>query len=107
MEIEQIIPLNGHVYIEPVERKQVLVSDSAHLETFGKVVAVADDLTVVSDATSIGICSVKQPDIKVGDYVAFEMWDVKDISTADKKYFLIKADEIICKVTVREEGLAA
>lgn len=82
MKINKIIPLNGHLYIEPVAKHQVLVSDIGRLETFGKVIAIPED----------------ESEIQVGDYVAFELWDVKDVSQGDKKYYMVKAYEIICKV---------
>lgn len=95
MIIKQIIPLNGHIYVEPVEKKQLLVADTGRLENFGKVIAVSN--------------SMMEQDygVKVGDYVAFEMWDIKDLSTNDKKYYLIKAEEVICKLEMQEEGVVA
>ena len=100
MIIKQIIPLNGHIYVEPVERKQLLVADTGRLENFGKVIAISEPKEF--DINGQPIC-----DVKVGDYVAFEMWDIKDLSTNDKKYFLIKAEEVICKLNMQEDELVA
>lgn len=104
MKIEEIIPLNGHLYIEPVEKKQILVADTGRLETFGKVIAMANDLQkfVTQDVVG-GTYTTHGTDIQIGDYVAFELWDVKDISTNEKKYYLIRAEEIICKVRMSGE----
>lgn len=92
MHITNIIPLNGHIYVEPVQKQQVLVSDSGRLETFGKIIALPVDYPT-------DIC------LKVGDYVAFELWDIKDLSTNEKKYYMVRANELICKLELSEEGM--
>lgn len=70
--------------IEPVEKKQILVTDNGRLETYGKVVVVG-------------------PDVKhthVGDYIAFELWDVRDCSLNDKKLYVVSEQRFILKIPV-------
>ncbi len=74
-------PYFDYVLIEPVEVKQVLISDTKKIETFGKVLSVGKDVR----------------DTKVGDVVAFEMWDVKDCSINEKKLYLVQESRLIFK----------
>lgn len=82
--MDNVTPYFEYVIVEPVQKKQVLVSESGKLETFGKVVAVGPDATST----------------KVGDYVAFEMWDVKDCSINEKKLYSVQESRLILKIPV-------
>ncbi len=82
MDISQAQPYFEYVLIEPIEKKQVLVADTAKLETFGKVVSVGPEVQHT----------------KVGDYVAFELWDVKDCSVNDKKLYTVQESRLIIKL---------
>lgn len=79
---EEVIPYFEYVLIEPVEKKQILVAENAKLETYGKVVAIGPEVTHT----------------KVGDYVAFELWDVKDCSLNAKKLYTVKESQLILKI---------
>ncbi len=83
--MNEITPYFTYVLVEPVEKKQVLVSDTARLETYAKVVAIGPDVTQT----------------KVGDYVAFEMWDVKDCSINGTKLYTVAEERLILKVPVQ------
>lgn len=91
MNPSNIVPYSDYMLIEPVEKTQVLVSDTGSLQTFGKVVAIGKEVS----------------ETKVGDHVAFELWDLKDFSINDKKNYFVKESEVICKLTLQEEGMAA
>lgn len=86
-----IIPYEDYLCVQPVAKKQVLVSDSGNLQTFGKVLSTGEE--------------VKHT--KVGDYVAFELWDLKDFSINEEKYYFVKECEVICKVILPEAGVVA
>lgn len=77
-----IVPYGEYLAIEPVTREQVLVSDSGNLQTFGKVTAIGKDVT----------------DTNIGDYVAFELWDLRSFDIEESKYYFVKESEIICKI---------
>lgn len=77
--------------LQPIEKEQVLVSDTGNLQTFGKVLAIGKDVT----------------DTNVGDLVAFELWDLRDFSINDTKNYFIKESESICKIYLQEEPMAA
>lgn len=81
--MDNALPYFEYVLIEPVEKKQIIIAEKAKLETFGKVVAIGPD---VSSNTNIG------------DYVAFEMWDVKDCSINEKKLYLVQESRLILKI---------
>lgn len=80
--MDNVTPYFEYVLIEPVEKKQILVADNAKLETYGKVVAIGKEVT----------------ETQVGDYVAFELWDVKDCSVNDKKLYTVKESMLILKI---------
>ncbi len=86
MEANKLIPYSDYLCLEPVERKQVLVAETGNLQTFGKVIAVGKEVV----------------DTVVGDYVAFELWDLRDFTVNDKKYYFVKEQEAICKIPVSE-----
>lgn len=77
-----LIPYSNELCIEPVEKKQVLVSDQGNLQTYGKVLA-------------------KGPEVQetgIGDYLAFEIWDDRAIDINEKRYHFVKEDKIICRI---------
>lgn len=82
MDNEFLIPYSNELCIEPVEKKQVLVSDQGNLQTYGKVLATGDEVEKT----------------KVGEYVAFEIWDDRAIDINDKRYHFIKEDKAICRI---------
>jgi len=82
--MNDVKPYFEYVLLEPVEKKQILVSDTSKLETYGKVVAVGPEVTNTA----------------VGDYVAFELWDVKDCSINDKKLYTVQESRLILKIPV-------
>lgn len=82
MNSSDVIPYFEYVVVEPIEKKQILVADNAKLETFGKVVAIGPEVSTT----------------KVGEYVAFELWDVKDCSINDKKLYTVQESRLILKV---------
>lgn len=77
-----LIPYSNELCIEPVEKKQILVSDQGSLQTYGKVLAKGKDVS----------------ETEVGDYLAFEIWDDRSVDINDKRYHFIKEDKIICKI---------
>lgn len=80
--MDNATPYFEYVLIEPVEKKQILVSDNSKLETYGKVVAIGKEVT----------------ETNIGDYVAFELWDVKDCSVNDKKLYSVQESKLILKI---------
>ncbi len=84
MDTKDLIPYTNYLCLEPVKVEQVLVGDTGSLQTFGKVLAVGADVEHT----------------EVGDYVAFELWDLKDFSKDEKKYYFVQEDKAICKLPV-------
>lgn len=80
--MEQPTPYQDYLLIEPVEKKQVLVAETGKLETFGKVINKGKGVV----------------ETKIGDYVAFELWDVKDCSINGKKLYAVPESRLILKI---------
>lgn len=68
-----IRPFGTNILIEPVEKKQVLVSDQGTLCEYGTVVAVGDAVTKV----------------KVGQTIGFLIWGINSLEVDGKKYYFI------------------
>lgn len=69
----KITPFGKNILIEPLQRKQVLLSDQGALCEYGKVVAIGDEVTK----------------IKEGDLVGFLVWGVQKLEVEDKFYYFI------------------
>jgi len=76
------IPYTDYLYIKPCERKQILVSDTGRLETYGEVLAIGDEVR----------------NTKVGDFVAFELWDKAEFQVGEETYHFVKEKDAICKL---------
>lgn len=81
MDKELPIPYTDFLYVNPVERKSALGTIS--LQTIGEVLAIGEEVTKT----------------KVGDYVAFELWDKPEFQTLDgKSCHFIREKDVICKI---------
>lgn len=78
----EIIPYGEYLYVEPVEKGQVLVSERATLQTYGKVLEIGDEVKRTG----------------VGDVVAFELWDLCNFSLDGKEKYFVKESNVICKL---------
>jgi co-chaperonin GroES (HSP10) len=76
----KIKPYTDYLYIKPVEKAQVLVSDNKSLQTYGEVFAVGPDVA----------------DTKVGNIVAFELWDKPEFEMNGETYHFVRQRDIIC-----------
>lgn len=80
MEKNNIKPFGRNLLIEPVEKKQVLVSDQGSLCEYGKVIAKGKDVL----------------DIEVGDMVGFLVWGINSLEIDGKKHYLVlETDEFV------------
>ncbi len=82
--MNEVTPYFEYVIIEPLEKTKIILSEGSKLETYGKVVATGPDVSQT----------------KVGDYVAFELWDVKDCSINGKKLYSVQESRLILKIPV-------
>ena len=82
MDNEFLEPYADEVCVEPVVKKKILVADTANFQTYGKVLAVGPDCKST----------------KVGDYVAFEIWDNRPVPINDKNYHFISEAKLFCKI---------
>lgn len=82
MNEEFLIPYTNELCIEPVKKEQLIVTDTGNLQTYGKVLATGDEVLKT----------------KVGDYIAFEVWDDRTVDIHDKRYHFVKEDKAICKI---------
>lgn len=62
-----LIPLNGHVQIEPIEQDSFISSSKTAYEEIGKVISVALEVNWVGDATV-------PPRLPLGVKVFFDSW---------------------------------
>lgn len=84
MNSSTIRPFGSNILVEPVEKKQILVSDQKSLCEYGKVVAIGSEVK----------------EIKVGDTVGYLVWGVNSLQVEDKKYYFVPetSDFILCKL---------
>lgn len=82
--MDNATPYFEYVLVEPVMKEDIVLADTGKLETFGKVVAVGPEVT----------------NTKIGDYVAFELWDIKDCSINAKKLYSVQESRLILKIPV-------
>lgn len=79
----EIKPFGRNILVEPVQKKQILVSDSKGLCEYGKVVAIGGDVK----------------EIKIGDTVGFLVWGVNSLVVEnDTYYFVPESDEFLLGV---------
>lgn len=75
-----IRPFGNQILIQPVEKKQVLISDQGSLCEYGKVLAVGDEVKKV----------------KVGDTLGFLVWGVNSLEIDGvKSYFINETADFI------------
>lgn len=73
----KIKPCFNQILIEPVEKKQTLVSDEKSLCEYGKVIAVGEDVKT----------------IKEGDVIAFLLWGINHLDLEDgKRLYFVSED---------------
>ena len=68
-----IKPFGNNILVQPIEEKQVLVSEEPSLSCYGTVLDVGQDVQR----------------IKVGDKVAFLLWGVNHVDIEKKRYYFI------------------
>jgi co-chaperonin GroES (HSP10) len=83
-----IIPFGNNILIEPIEKKNVLLSDQQLLCEYGLVVAVGGD--------------VKH--IKVGDKIGFTVWGVNKLQIDNETYHFVPEDSRFILGTIRMSG---
>lgn len=84
-------PYGDFLYIEPLENKQVLGNA---LKTIGKVLAKGPDCRhyVPQEGPVVDFT-------KVGDYVAFELWDKPEFTLKDgKTCHFVREKDLICRL---------
>ena len=84
-----IKPFKTQILVEPIEKKQVLVSDSKSLCEYGKVVAIGSEVK----------------EIKVGDVVGFLIWGINALEMEEKKYYFISETSDFILGTIHDENL--
>ena len=82
-----IKPYGTYLFIKPVEKPQVLVSDDGTFNEYGVVVAVGDE------------CTGK---IKVGDKVGFSVFGIEKLIIDDQKYYFLKESDEFLLCTIEE-----
>lgn len=82
----KIIPFGKNMLIEPVEKKQVLVSDRKSLCEYGKVIAVGNDVKMT----------------KIGDMVGYLIWGISSLEINDKTYYFVPENDEFLLGTIHE-----
>ena len=77
-----ITPYTNFLWIEPNEKTSVIVSSQRRLQTFGKVKAIGPEVKYT----------------KVGDTVAFELWDKTEFEENGTTYHLVRENDALCKI---------
>lgn len=89
--MDTIKPFGNNILVEPVEKKQVLVSDQSPLCEYGKVISIGSDVE----------------HIKVGDTIGFTVWGINKLEINDKKYYFIAEDARFLLGTITMSGQLA
>ncbi len=71
-----IQPFGNQILVEPIEVKNVLVSQQKSLCEYGKVTAIGQDVKHVA----------------VGDTIGFTVWGLNHLEVEGKKYYFIQED---------------
>lgn len=82
MNSSKVKPYSDFLYIEPMEKSSIIVSSQRRLQTFGKVLEIGNQVT----------------ETKIGDIVAFELWDKPEFEMNDVTYHFIREKDVICKL---------
>ncbi len=72
-----IKPIGNQILIEPIEAKNVLVSQQKSLCEYGKVIAVGPDVKAISPGETIG----------------FTVWGLNHLEVDGKKYYFVQEDD--------------
>lgn len=86
--MSNIIPFGNNLLVEPIEKKQILVSDRKSLCEYGTVVAIGSDVKTV----------------KVGDTVGYLVWGVNSLQINEKTYYFIPEDQEFLLATIKLQG---
>ena len=80
----KIIPFGKNIYVQPLVKEQVLVSDDEVLCTYGTVISIGENVKT----------------IKVGDIIGYDKFGVKDIEVNSVKNYLIPEDSdfLLCTI---------
>ena len=80
----EIIPFGKNIYVSPVLKDQVLVSDTEIRCNYGKVISVGDEVK----------------NVVIGDIIGYEPFGVKHLEVNGVDNFLIPEDSdfLICKL---------
>ncbi len=92
-----IIPINGHVLIEPVKRDSFISSQRETFQEIGIVISIAADLTTIEPLGTTNF-SMKEIPVKKGDKVLFDAWLGKKFpkeGSDTEYYWLIKYSDIV------------
>ena len=82
-------PFGNNIWVKPIEKEQVLVSDRRTLCEYGEVMGVGKDVQ----------------EIKVGDIIAYTIWGLNSIDIDEKTRFYIVAEDssfILAKLILSE-----
>jgi len=83
----KIIPFGNNMLIEPVEKRQVLVSDRKSLCEYGKVVAVGSEVK----------------EIKVGDTVGYLVWGISSLEIDGVTHYFVPESSEFLLGTIHEQ----
>ena len=70
----KIIPYGNNILVKPIEKKQVLVSQSKTLCEYGEVVAIGSDVQFV----------------KVGDVIGYTIWGLNSLEIDNEKHYFVQ-----------------
>lgn len=86
--MDKMKPFGNNILIEPVERKQILVSEQKSMCEYGKVIAVGSDVQY----------------IQVGDLIGFTIWGINKLKINEKEYYFLPEDSRFLLGTITMPG---
>ena len=82
-------PFGNNIWVKPIEKEQVLVSDRRTLCEYGEVMGVGKDVQ----------------EVKVGDIIAFTIWGLNSIDIDEKtRYYIVQEnpDFLLAQLSLSE-----
>lgn len=81
----KIQPFGNQILVEPIEKKQILVTNQKSLCEYGTVIAIGDEVNK----------------IKVGDTVGYTIWGINSLEIDGKKHYFLPEDQQFLLGTIK------
>ena len=85
--MNEIVPVNGHLLVKPVEHKSILPSEKGLYEEIGEIIEIASDIRAGYNYKAGGAAD-REAMIHIGDKVFFDGWRSAKYPTGNDDEFI-------------------